>query len=134
MYLGSAMRPSLSHVTTASELTPEKRAWLRRYEAFDLRFAPCIAACCLVDVGGILCETELSAVCGTHTCLEQALGRFCLLSIWARVLAVKIYRPRAGADPRAVLQRQYQTNQGHVQAAQMVAVSAAVRAMWKLRQ
>ena len=70
---------------------------LQRCEALDLRFScnisQCIAACCLIDVGGILCEAELSAVYGTHTCREQTLGRFCLLSIWARVLAVKNYRP-----------------------------------------
>ena len=103
-------------------------------EALDLRFALCIAVFCLIDVGGILCEAGLSIVCGTHICLEQTLGRFCLLSIWARVLAVKIYRPRAGADPRFVLQWQCKTDQGHVQAAQRVAVLAAVRAMWKLQQ
>ena len=95
MYLGSGMRPRLSHVATASELTPE---------ALDLRFTQCIAACCLIDVGGILCEAGLSAVYGTHICLEQTLGRFCLLSIWARVLAVKFYRPRDVADPCFVLQ------------------------------
>jgi hypothetical protein len=109
-------------------LTLQRRAWLQRYRALDLRFAQCIAACCLIDVGGIFLEVKLPAVLNWGAILLAiSLGARLGCEIFiARELArihVSYYSANAKRD------------RGHVQAVERVfVVLAAVRAMWKLRR